>query len=253
MTQGSEASSSIESNPNSGRREFKKMATGLFFIIAAVFAVLIGMAGGIRTIIPFALSAPFVILFIWLGRLFIRRQNPRPLGRFFLWVFVALFSYAVYALIWNGYGRVRIDLLEYSIRKAEEAARELRAKDTYGGKTPQETYEMYLDALKKGDIELASRYYVRLAQSERKKFFEELQELGSFEKWVAARPRWNNFAEIYEGSLPNKKWYEYYITFTEPIMVPGVDGNVTLGPENSGTSTIIFELIPESGVWKIAQ
>jgi len=33
--------------------------------------------------------------------------------------------------------------------------------DTYGGKTPQETLDMFIDALKKGDIELASKYFVR--------------------------------------------------------------------------------------------
>ena len=31
--------------------------------------------------------------------------------------------------------------------------------DTYGGKTPQETLNMFIDALKKGDIDLASKYF----------------------------------------------------------------------------------------------
>jgi hypothetical protein len=31
--------------------------------------------------------------------------------------------------------------------------------DTYGGKTPEETLQMFIDALKKGDIELASKYF----------------------------------------------------------------------------------------------
>ena len=31
--------------------------------------------------------------------------------------------------------------------------------DTYGGKTPQETLDMFVDALKKGDVELASKYF----------------------------------------------------------------------------------------------
>jgi hypothetical protein len=35
----------------------------------------------------------------------------------------------------------------------------LEARDTYGGKTPEETWGMYIDALKKGDVELASKYY----------------------------------------------------------------------------------------------
>jgi len=32
--------------------------------------------------------------------------------------------------------------------------------DTYGGKTPEETLKMFIDALKKGDIELASKYFM---------------------------------------------------------------------------------------------
>ena len=31
--------------------------------------------------------------------------------------------------------------------------------DTYGGKTPEETWAMFLDALKKKDVELASKYF----------------------------------------------------------------------------------------------
>jgi len=37
----------------------------------------------------------------------------------------------------------------------EKAMRE----DTYGGKTPEETLQMFIEALKKGDIELASKYF----------------------------------------------------------------------------------------------
>src|SRR3990167_1542628 len=32
--------------------------------------------------------------------------------------------------------------------------------DTYGGATPEETYDLFIDALKDGDIELASKYFV---------------------------------------------------------------------------------------------
>jgi len=32
--------------------------------------------------------------------------------------------------------------------------------DTYGGKTPEETLKMFIDALKKGDAELASKYFM---------------------------------------------------------------------------------------------
>jgi len=36
---------------------------------------------------------------------------------------------------------------------------EIKAEDTFGGKTPEETLRMYIDALKVGDVESASRYF----------------------------------------------------------------------------------------------
>lgn len=43
----------------------------------------------------------------------------------------------------------------------DEKARILAVEkaDTFGGKTPEETFDMFLAALNKGDIELASKYY----------------------------------------------------------------------------------------------
>src|SRR3990167_5891386 len=32
--------------------------------------------------------------------------------------------------------------------------------DKYGGKTPEETFDLFLDALRKEDVDLASRYFV---------------------------------------------------------------------------------------------
>lgn len=40
-------------------------------------------------------------------------------------------------------------------KRYEEAMR----ADTYGGTTPQETLNMFIDALEKGDVELASKYF----------------------------------------------------------------------------------------------
>ncbi len=37
---------------------------------------------------------------------------------------------------------------------------EAMKKDTYGGKTPEETLKMFIDALKKDDVELASKYFM---------------------------------------------------------------------------------------------
>jgi hypothetical protein len=52
--------------------------------------------------------------------------------------------------------RENYDKAEASMNAFEKAMRE----DTYGGKTPQETLDMFIDALKKGDTELASKYFM---------------------------------------------------------------------------------------------
>lgn len=47
-------------------------------------------------------------------------------------------------------------------RKATSALDKLERalkNDTYGGKTPEETLRLFIDALKKGDLELASKYF----------------------------------------------------------------------------------------------
>ena len=47
--------------------------------------------------------------------------------------------------------------------RALQDMKELEAQyenDTYGGKTPEETLALFIDALKKGDIDLASKYFV---------------------------------------------------------------------------------------------
>ena len=52
--------------------------------------------------------------------------------------------------------------------------------DKYGGKTPEETYTMFLEALKKKDIELASKYFVLDKQEQYKKALQEVDKGG---KW----------------------------------------------------------------------
>src|SRR3989338_4901299 len=60
--------------------------------------------------------------------------------------------------------------------KAEKAYVEAMTADTYGGKTPQETLDMFVDALKKGDVELASKYFLIDENANREKWAQLLSE-----------------------------------------------------------------------------
>ncbi len=66
--------------------------------------------------------------------------------------------------------------------------------DTYGGKTPEETFNMFLTALKSGDVDLASRYLIlenkekwlnafnKKTQEEKNRYIQELSNAPS--KWI---------------------------------------------------------------------
>lgn len=65
--------------------------------------------------------------------------------------------------LWNAYfGSDRIDIEETAknFEKLEQDIKTALKADTYGGKTPQETLDLFIDALRKEDVELAAKYFM---------------------------------------------------------------------------------------------
>lgn len=54
---------------------------------------------------------------------------------------------------------------------------EAMTADTYGGKTPQETLDLFVDALRKGDVELASKYFMLDDNLSREKWLDRLSDI----------------------------------------------------------------------------
>ena len=81
-----------------------------------------------------------------------------------------LIVFGVIVFVWYGYvGTVKYINWKWWQGMKNEAANfekeiaDKKAKiaaDTYGGKTPQETLDMFISAVEKGDYELASKYFV---------------------------------------------------------------------------------------------
>lgn len=85
------------------------------------------------------------------------------------WKFVLAFFLIVTASMgglaaWKTYTRMQgekeIQALAEALKRIEQESYDRAMADTYGGKTPQETLRMYIDAVEKGDYELASRYFI---------------------------------------------------------------------------------------------
>jgi len=86
---------------------------------------------------------------------------------------LALVAVAVGVLFLVDYLRYRTSP-EY---RAEQELKELErryAEDTYGGSTPEETLQLFIDALKRGDVELASKLF---ALEEQEKWNQELSRI----------------------------------------------------------------------------
>ncbi len=94
--------------------------------------------------------------------------------------------------VWNGYFS---ESAKYSRQVEENTNKYIEweknytkamTEDVYGGKTPQETLNMFIDALKKGDVDLASKYFM-------------LNEIGQVDqKWVDGLRKSNEEGKLQE-------------------------------------------------------
>ncbi|MFH0803882.1 MAG: hypothetical protein V1877_02080 [Candidatus Tagabacteria bacterium] len=122
------------------------------------------------------------------------------------WKFAALFA----VIIFLAGGAIWLDRY-YQWRKspqyqAEKYLKEMEQKyreDTYGGFTPEETLQLFIDALKKGDTDLASKYFVVDKQEEWKNKLEKSREAGNINNFIILLEKINskeNGREIFKGA-----------------------------------------------------
>lgn len=87
-------------------------------------------------------------------------------------VFVALAGAIIYGI---GYWKYQ-NSPEYRAEKDLKALEKKYAEDPYGGDTPEETLRLFIDALKKGDTDLAVKYFILDKQEEWKEDLAKIKE-----------------------------------------------------------------------------
>jgi hypothetical protein len=99
-----------------------------------------------------------------------------------------------------------------------EWVKELEKLDNYGGKTPEETLDLYIKALESGDFELASKYFVledqerefdELVTLDQSKIDSYLEVLKDEEKVI----RYNEIMETYSIEVPFEKEFALLVKF----------------------------------------
>ncbi len=117
-----------------------------------------------------------------------------------------------------------------------EAGRKPYKDDTYGGKTPEETWAMFLDALKKGDVELASKYFVVEKQGGWLVTLKKTQEADKIKIALSNLP-----SQLGKSDGPNqseKRYYEYQVKDKSGKLL--------------GKNSIVMTLNPYTKIWKIS-
>lgn len=138
-------------------------------------------------------------------------------------------------------------------RETKKIQRELERpyrEDKYGGKTPEETFDLFLEALRKGDIELASKYF----------------ELENQERWNEKLNEYKRSALLDDFLLDyeqtRREWslssndglraeYNYTETISKNTKTKIGDQVIEI-PAGTYVNSVVF-IKSLSGVWKISE
>lgn len=145
---------------------------------------------------------------------------------------------AVLGYLAGGMVKYKID-----VRKADKSAEHFQnsleepyKKDIYGGKTPEETWAMFLEALKKGDIELAIKYYAvgSFETTPRDELYVKKQN-GQLREWIKEL---ETLEKDEQQFLFEDKKYYFYNYFNEKY-------------KQTLSSPVVFYFNPYTKIWKI--
>ena len=129
-----------------------------------------------------------------------------------------------------------------ALRYYAELERQYR-EDTYGGKAPEETLQLFIDALKSGDIELASKYFVVEEREARFNKFTDVKNSNLIDEFIGNLEK----AELKEVTL-EKAVFSYKIKTEGGRAIVG--GKEIPVPAGVYSQTITIS-INTNGVWKI--
>lgn len=130
---------------------------------------------------------------------------------------------------------------EILARRIQEQVEEYAA-DTYGGETPEETYGMFLQALKMKDIDLASKYFILDKQKKYKQFFTDIKNNNKWDEMIEDLFNPDN----QKGEMKENSTYVIRVFNTENYLIAQAVLKISLNL--AGT-----EQKPLSGIWKIVE
>ena len=142
-----------------------------------------------------------------------------------------------------------------AVKSFQSAIDAIYSNDTYGGKTPEETFDLYLAALKKGDLELASKYFVVEKQKKELETLVDQKKDNKIDNFISKLENAKQVWSVGDTDDTNKFVYDYKeivkvqqtIDVLDPQTKEIID-KLTLEP---GTYSHSVVLEKKDNVWKI--
>ncbi len=107
-----------------------------------------------------------------------------PRNKKLIWAGIVLATLILSVIGWQYWQYIHSPY--YQQMKAVKALEKLYADDTMGGKTPEETLALFLEAVKKEDFDLASQYAIYDGREDLKKWLISIKEKGQMTEFIKA-------------------------------------------------------------------
>jgi hypothetical protein len=165
------------------------------------------------------------------------------------WIFAVILT-AIFALsgaafyfgllfpdFWQQWQRER---LARQVWEALQAEQRREAQDPYGGKTPQEVYQLFLQALEKQDIDLAVKYFAFEKQEEVRGFLVDVQKNGN----------WTHMYDDFSGKTASIE-YDAQEGGEQDIKIRALNYDAA---KSTGLKAVIrAKKNPNSNLWKLTE
>ena len=181
----------------------------------------------------------------------VKKNNWRQFGRHWIVVFILaiLAAFVIWGMLQAGPWLKRLQDWR-AARALQSQLEELYRNDKYGGKTPEETFDMFIAALEKGDVELASKYFVIEKQESWLKTLEEYKKEGLISNFVAELKDTKSGWEKNQTGDPSV--VEFYSSIkVEKDSTANFNNQKIKIPAGAYTNTTRFQKY-SSGTWKIS-
>ena len=164
-------------------------------------------------------------------------------------LFLVLLAGGVMWFVLNGMPYINNLRANWEAKRLQAQWEKPYREDTYGGKTPEETYDMFLAALRKGDTALASKYFVIEKQDNWKKTLGEYSKQNLLTNFIKeledTRKIWKKTKESNETTASFE--YQTLIKKGSKATIGGQEVEIPAG--NYVNESVFSKYL--SGLWKI--